>query len=888
MTLYAKWLEGIPVTFETNGGTPVDSQGVEPGGKAVKPANDPTRTGYTFKGWFKDAECQQAFDFDTEVINSATTVYAKWQVNKYKITFNSDGGTNVGPIEQDYDTEITAPENPTKPGFIFDKWDPALPAKMPAYNLTVKAKWKPEPSITTDKTEYIEGEAIKVTANCDNAGSWVGVYAEGDTPGAEGHPSYAWYNTADHNGEAFNILEGTVNKSVVAGKYRVILFGDDQFTNILDEKTIQVKEDPNPMSGKLEMSGWSRNDKSRDGQTQYDYYYGDEISAKVIDAVNTEGAWVGVYYSDDAIKKGDTVSETFKAKWINVNDMNGKSVNMNYVCDGKLDKTAELLPNTNSYWMALVNKHGVVVDAAPFILRTFKMGWSGEVWANNVKDKIKPELEWTTKVADGTNLVPALTIKRVNGHFGYDESGKEITEVTLKQGKSPLQEGEDYFITLMDKDGKTVTETKEPGTYTVGITFQSDENHCNFSCSVPEKNGIKDTVKYTLTKTEGEHVIEYVLNGGKNNDANPGTYQTGTAVKLQAPTRTGYIFDGWFTTSDFQSGTEIESIPASATENYTLYAKWIDESSGEVTTYSITYVLNGGENDVANPDKYTGRTEITINPAKKSGATFGGWFFDEAFTQPADTIPKGTTGNLTLYAKFTENGSEGGGTDKASYKITTDVTGGTISDNKTVKEGESYTVSYEPNEGYVLESVNVDGKEVDKTAFASSYTFENVSANHTITVTYVKAGSVVTDGYNAVVGGSRYRVMSAAGQTAALIKAKNLKKITVPSSITLADGKAYKVVQIDAKAFTGKKIKTVTIGKNVKKIAKNAFKGSKAKTVVLKTKKLKKSGVKGAFKGSKVKTVQVKVGKKKVNKKYVKKYKKIFTKKNVGKKVKVK
>ena len=74
----------------------------------------------------------------------------------------------------------------------------------------------------------------------------------------------------------------------------------------------------------------------------------------------------------------------------------------------------------------------------------------------------------------------------------------------------------------------------------------------------------------------------------------------------------------------------------------------------------------------------------------------------------------------------------------------------------------------------------------------------------------------------------------------------------------------------------------------MKKIAKNAFKGSKAKTVVLKTKKLKKSGVKGTFKGSKVKTVQVKVGKKKVNKKYVKKYKKIFTKKNVGKKVKVK
>ena len=70
--------------------------------------------------------------------------------------------------------------------------------------------------------------------------------------------------------------------------------------------------------------------------------------------------------------------------------------------------------------------------------------------------------------------------------------------------------------------------------------------------------------------------------------------------------------------------------------------------------------------------------------------------------------------------------------------------------------------------------------------------------------------------------------------------------------------------------------------------AKNAFKGTKIKTIVVKTKKLKKKSVKGALKGSKVKTVKVQIGSKKVNKKYVKKYKKIFTKKNAGKKAKVK
>ena len=74
---------------------------------------------------------------------------------------------------------------------------------------------------------------------------------------------------------------------------------------------------------------------------------------------------------------------------------------------------------------------------------------------------------------------------------------------------------------------------------------------------------------------------------------------------------------------------------------------------------------------------------------------------------------------------------------------------------------------------------------------------------------------------------------------------------------------------------------------NFKKIRKNAFKRSKATKLIIRTRKLKKSTVKNSLKGSKIKTIQVKVGKKSVNRKYVKKYKKIFTRKNAGKKVKV-
>ena len=109
---------------------------------------------------------------------------------------------------------------------------------------------------------------------------------------------------------------------------------------------------------------------------------------------------------------------------------------------------------------------------------------------------------------------------------------------------------------------------------------------------------------------------------------------------------------------------------------------------------------------------------------------------------------------------------------------------------------------------------------------------------------------------------------------AALAAASNVDKPTVTAA--------------DVKKASDLGATTITLGPKVKKIAKGAFKGTNIKTIVVKTKKLKKKSVKGSLKGSKVKTVKVQIGKKKVNKKYVKKYKKIFTKKNAGKKVKVK
>ena len=70
------------------------------------------------------------------------TVKAQWEINQYTITFDTNGGSEIAPITQDYGTEITVPDNPTRKGYTFKGWDKEIPETMPAENITITARWK--------------------------------------------------------------------------------------------------------------------------------------------------------------------------------------------------------------------------------------------------------------------------------------------------------------------------------------------------------------------------------------------------------------------------------------------------------------------------------------------------------------------------------------------------------------------------------------------------------------------------------------------------------------------------------------------------------------------------------------------------------------------------
>nr|WP_293301508.1 InlB B-repeat-containing protein [Allomuricauda sp.] len=121
--LYAKWLDIYTVIFDTGGGNTVSDQEVVDGGTATEP-EDPTREGFSFGGWYTDADFSgEAFDFETP-ITTDEKLYAKWEENitSHTVIFDTGGGSAVSGQEIEDGGTATEPEDPTRDGFSFGGW----------------------------------------------------------------------------------------------------------------------------------------------------------------------------------------------------------------------------------------------------------------------------------------------------------------------------------------------------------------------------------------------------------------------------------------------------------------------------------------------------------------------------------------------------------------------------------------------------------------------------------------------------------------------------------------------------------------------------------------------------------------------------------------------
>jgi uncharacterized repeat protein (TIGR02543 family) len=123
ITLKAKWIQQFTVTFVANGGTPAPAQQtVNSGAKLTAPVAM-TKAGHTFDAWYKEDTFATQWNFGTDTVSAATTLYAKWNINTYEVTFNADGG-DPAPAKQtvEYDGLVEKPADMTKANHTFDGW----------------------------------------------------------------------------------------------------------------------------------------------------------------------------------------------------------------------------------------------------------------------------------------------------------------------------------------------------------------------------------------------------------------------------------------------------------------------------------------------------------------------------------------------------------------------------------------------------------------------------------------------------------------------------------------------------------------------------------------------------------------------------------------------
>ncbi len=157
LSIYAKWmLYQYTITLNTNGGSnlPPIHRTIEQS-SMIEP-NNPTKAGYHFIGWYLNSGLTDSYAFDY-VLNEDVTLYAKWGINGYTLTFDSNGGTDVSPIEYTVEQQvINQPENPTKEGYTFMGWyldidfidsfefDQAIHE-----DVTIYARWEAEEELNT-------------------------------------------------------------------------------------------------------------------------------------------------------------------------------------------------------------------------------------------------------------------------------------------------------------------------------------------------------------------------------------------------------------------------------------------------------------------------------------------------------------------------------------------------------------------------------------------------------------------------------------------------------------------------------------------------------------------------------------------------------------------
>ena len=496
LTLYPVWnTNKYTITFDTNGGSEIAPITQDYGTEITAP-DKPTRKGYTFKGW--DKEIPETMPAEN------ITVKAQWEINQYTITFDTNGGSEIAPITQDYGTEITAPDKPTRKGYTFKGWDKEIPETMPAENITVKAQWEiNQYTITFDTNGGSEIAPITQDYGTEITAP--------DKPTRKGYTFKGWDKEIPETMPAENI---TVKAQWEINQYTITFDtnGGSEIAPITQDYGTEITAPDNPTRKGYTFKGW------------------DKEIPETMPAENI----------------------TVKAQW---------EINQ-YTITFDTNGGSEIAPITQDY--------GTEITAPDKPTRkgyTFK-GWDKEIPETMPAENITVKAQWE---------INQYTIT-------FDTNGgSEIAPITQDYGTE---------ITAPDKPTRK------------GYTFKGWDKE------IPETMPAENiTVKAQWEINQ--YTITFDTNGGS--EIAPITQDYGTEITApDNPTRKGYTFRGW--------DKEIpETMPA---ENITITARWRDTEKPTGEIIIGTNKWNQFLNELTFGIFFKDTQEVTINAVDNSGVVF--------------------------------------------------------------------------------------------------------------------------------------------------------------------------------------------------------------------------------------------------------------------------
>ena len=632
-TYYAGWtVNQYTITYNGNGGTVAEVSTTADYGKEIsKPTIDPTRTGYTFTGWYTDSDCTNAVSWPVTMPVNGATYYAGWNANTYKVTLDATGGTLTGGNEVivTYGEQYGLPA-PTRTGYTFLGWYLEDGTQIKATDIV-------------DITEDIEltarwevGESYDITYNLEN-GTWAAgtnvperynVATDTFTLPAPVRTGYTFLGWTGSNGDTIQ-KEVTVEKGTTGDlSYKAhwdinqytIAFEANGGTAVADIKAdyqAAVTAPADPIKTGHTFTGWYADENCT----------GDPVTiptAMPAEDVTYYAGWEINKYTIDFEENGGTVVRSITAEY-------------NAAITAPADPTKE--GHTFTGWYADENCAGDPVTipvTMPAENVVYYAGWEVNEYSITFDSNGGSDVE-TLYFDYGEGVTAPEDPVRVGYTFAGWDAELPATMPAENLTFTAKWTINTYNIIYIVDD---VTYKTQPIAYGATITPEAEPTKVGYTFSgwstIPEKMPAY-TVTVTGKFTANTYTVTYdaAYDMAPTIDSREVTYNSAYGT-LPTVERTGYTFTNWFL-----NGAKVtEDTVVKTAEDHTLIAGWA------ANMYRVNLDANGGTCDVEFIDVTYDGTYAALPTPVLEGYDFVGWFDGNVQVSPEQTVKITQTQNL--------------------------------------------------------------------------------------------------------------------------------------------------------------------------------------------------------------------------------------------------